>query len=177
MAHSARQNDSFEEVKWAILKCKMGHFASIKNVKKIQVLCFQRFRKLSNFAYLRPQDFYFRIIDSQSTFSDFLSKEFRTVTTTRSQRRQALSPHAATVFFISPSHTSKPIFEYADFDDQQILVCYLSWDSSFHSTSTLPFPHKKGWLGIKSLSASYSSWFLIHFNHFSLPWTRGSRRL
>ena len=55
----------------------MGHFANVKNVKKIQVLCFQRFRKLSNFAYLRPQDFNFRIIDSQSTFSDFLSGFFR----------------------------------------------------------------------------------------------------
>ena len=79
MAHFARQNDSFWKVKWAVLKCKMGHSASDKNVKKIQVLCFQRFRKLSNFAYLRPQDFNFRIIDSQSTFFDFLSKHFRTV--------------------------------------------------------------------------------------------------
>ena len=79
MAHSARQNDSFGKAKWAVLKCKMGHSASAKNVKKIQVLCFQRFRKLSNFAYLRPQVFYFRTIDSQSTFFDFLSKHFRTV--------------------------------------------------------------------------------------------------
>ena len=85
MGHSTRQNDSFGKVKWAILKCKMGHFASVKNVKKIQVLCFQYFRKLSKFAYLRPQDFYFRIIDSQSTFFDFLSKEFRTVSTACSQ--------------------------------------------------------------------------------------------
>ena len=76
MAHSAQQNESFCEPKWAVLKCKMGHFASVKNVKKIQVLCFQRFRKLSNFAYLRPQDFNFRIIDSQSTFFDFLSAFF-----------------------------------------------------------------------------------------------------
>ena len=99
MGHSARQNDSFGKVKWAVLKCKMGHLASTKNVKKIQVLCFQRFRKLSIFAYLRPQDFNFRIIDSQSTFSDFLSKEFRTVSTNYSQRKQALSPHASTAFF------------------------------------------------------------------------------
>ena len=72
MAHFALQNDSFWKVKWAVLKFKMGHSASYKNVKKIQVLCFQRFIKLSKFAYLRPQDFNFRIIDSQSTFSDFL---------------------------------------------------------------------------------------------------------
>ena len=72
MGYSALQNDSFVKVKWAVLKCKMGHFASAKNVKKIQVLCFQSFRKLSKFAYLRPQDFNFRIIESQSTFSDFL---------------------------------------------------------------------------------------------------------
>ena len=90
MGRFARQNDSFEEVKWAILKCKMGHFASVKNVKKIQVLCFQHFRKLSKFAYLRPQDFYFRIIESQSTFFDFLSKEFRTVSTACSQLQQTL---------------------------------------------------------------------------------------
>ena len=89
MAHSARQNDSFWKVKWAVLKCKMGHSASAKNVKKIQVLCFQSFRKLSEFAYLRPQDFNFRIIDSQSTFFDFLSKEFRTVSTAYGQRQQA----------------------------------------------------------------------------------------
>ena len=74
MAHSARQNDSFGKVKWAVLKCKMGHSASAKNVKKIQVLCFQCFRKLSKFAYFRPQDFNFRIIDSQSTFFDFFVK-------------------------------------------------------------------------------------------------------
>ena len=96
MAHSARQNDSFEEVKWAILKCKMGHFASAKNVKKIQVLCFQCFRKLSKFAYLRPQDFNFRIIDSQSTFSDFLSKEFRTVSAACRHRQQVLPPIGGT---------------------------------------------------------------------------------
>ena len=83
MAHSARQNDSFEEVKWAVLKCKTAHFASDKNVKKIQVLCFPRFRKLSYFAYLRPQDFNFRIIESQSTFFDILSKEFSISLTVR----------------------------------------------------------------------------------------------
>jgi hypothetical protein len=96
MAHSARQNDSFGKVKWAVLKCKMGHFASDKNVKKIQVLCFQRFRKLSNFAYLRPQDFNFRIIDSQSTFFDFLSKEFRNVSAACRQRQQVLPPSDGT---------------------------------------------------------------------------------
>ena len=92
MAHSARQNDSFWKVKWVVLKCKMNHFANVKNVKKIQVLCFQYFGKLSNFAYLRPQVFYFRIIDSQSTFSDFLSKEFRTISASFRQRQQALPP-------------------------------------------------------------------------------------
>ena len=109
MAHSARQNDSFGKVKWAVLKCKMGHSASDKNVKKIQVLCFQRFIKLSNFAYLRPQDFNFRIIDSQSTFFDFLSKEFRTVSAAYSQRQQGLSRDAATTFFfipVTPLHPS-----------------------------------------------------------------------
>ena len=76
MAHSARQNDSFWKVKWAVLKCKMNHFASVKNVKKIQVLCFQRFKKLAYFAYLRPSDFNFQIIDSQKPFFDFLSEFF-----------------------------------------------------------------------------------------------------
>ena len=60
MGHSARQNDSFGKVKWAVLKCKMGHFASVKNVKKIQVLRFQYFIKLSKFAHTRPSDFNFR---------------------------------------------------------------------------------------------------------------------
>ena len=102
MAHFARQNDSFRKVKWAVLKCKMGHSASDKNVKKIQVPCFQYFIKLSKFAYLRPQDFNFRIIDSQSTFFDFLSKEFRTVSAAYSQRKQGLSRDAATALFSIP---------------------------------------------------------------------------
>ena len=92
MDHFARLNDSFWKVKWAVLKCKMGYFASAKNVKKIQVLRFQYFIKLSNFAYLRPQDFNFRIIDSQGTFLDFLSKEFRSVCTACRHHQQALSP-------------------------------------------------------------------------------------
>ncbi|MBQ4023665.1 MAG: hypothetical protein II612_06655, partial [Prevotella sp.] len=73
------------------------------------VLCFQSFIKLSKFAYLWPQDFNFRIIDSQSTFSDFLSKEFRTVSAAFIQQQQGLSPYSATAFFFSPSHTSSPI--------------------------------------------------------------------
>ena len=48
--------------------CKMGHFESPKNVKKIQMLCFQVFIKVSKFACTQPSDFYFQIIDSQRLF-------------------------------------------------------------------------------------------------------------
>ena len=62
MAHSARQNDSFCATKWPILKCKMSHFASHVFVKKLQVACFQCFRRLAYFARTRPSDFYFRML-------------------------------------------------------------------------------------------------------------------
>ena len=109
MGHSARQNDSFWKVKWAVLKCKMGHFASVKNVKKIQVLCFQCFRKLSKFAYLRPQDFNFRIIESQSTFFDFLSKEFRTFSTAYGPLQKPLTTSMTAAFLFSPSPLLHPL--------------------------------------------------------------------
>ena len=59
MGHFARQNESFCSPEWAVLKCKMSHFESSENVKKIQVVCFQRFKTLSYFACTRPSDFYF----------------------------------------------------------------------------------------------------------------------
>ena len=76
MAHSALQYDSFCSSKRAILKCKMSHSASCMIVKKIQLLCSQRFKKLARFAYFGPSEIYFQIIDSQSTFSSFLYSFF-----------------------------------------------------------------------------------------------------
>ena len=128
MAHSARQNDSFGKVKWAVLKCKMGHSASDKNVKKIQVPCFQYVIKLSKFAYLRPQDFYFRIIESQSTFSDFLSKEFRTVSIACRQRQQALLPGDVTLFLV-PVMLLCPLENMPISLISNFTVCYISSNS------------------------------------------------
>ena len=86
----------------------MGHFTTAKNVKKIQVLCFQCFRKLSNFAYLRPQDFNFRIIDSQSTFFDFLSKEFRTVSEPALSIDRPCLPRCNGILFLVPLTVLRP---------------------------------------------------------------------
>ena len=68
-AHSAQQNGPFPSVEWAILQGSIV-------VKKIQLLQSQRIKKSSYFANFGPPDFYFQIIDSQSTFSSFLSAFF-----------------------------------------------------------------------------------------------------
>ena len=60
MGRFARQNESFCSAKWAILECKMSHFESPENIKKIQVTCFQRFKTSPYFAHTRPPDFNFR---------------------------------------------------------------------------------------------------------------------
>ena len=59
MARFAVQNDSFCRAEWAFFACKMSHFESPKNVKKTQVVCFQRLITFSYFACTRPSDFYF----------------------------------------------------------------------------------------------------------------------
>ena len=59
MARSAAQNESFCRAKRAVFACRMSHFESPKNVKKTQVVRFQRFITFSYFAHTRPSAFYF----------------------------------------------------------------------------------------------------------------------
>ena len=59
MARFARQNESFCPTKWPVLKRKMSRFESLFFVKKLQLACFQCFRKPSYFARTRPSDFNF----------------------------------------------------------------------------------------------------------------------
>jgi len=62
MGRSARQNEPFCSLKRAVLRRKMSHFASVKNVKETEGVCFQFFTTVSYFARTRPPDFFFRTL-------------------------------------------------------------------------------------------------------------------
>jgi len=89
MARFARQNESFCPTKWPVLKRKMSRFESLFFVKKLQLACFQRFRKPSYFARTRPSDFNFETMALTEAKNEIFVSFFQILGRHASARRNA----------------------------------------------------------------------------------------